>query len=258
MRGARGLKHRLHNKHMRRVSVLVAALALAVLLVAYAWWRCARTHVLDARGLTDDEVDRLYAVLGAWDRACEARGLRYWIIAGTLLGAARHGGLIPWDDDADVGVPADEFARVASDPAFRSELDAAGLALREGDLSFKVSLKAADFPSLDVFPMSASGEGGPWRYAHPKAAALWPKEWIERDELGSLDVVQFGPLRLPAPAQPLSVLRRAYGPRVMTHARLMWDHVHNAYHLDPFERPLPPGGVPARLPRPDYARWLAA
>ena len=36
------------------------------------------------------------------DRICKKRGIKYNIIAGTLLGAIRHGGYIPWDDDADV------------------------------------------------------------------------------------------------------------------------------------------------------------
>jgi len=35
------------------------------------------------------------------------KGFKYWLEAGTLLGIFRDGDLIPWDYDADIGIPAD-------------------------------------------------------------------------------------------------------------------------------------------------------
>ena len=55
------------------------------------------------------------------DLICALHGIRYQIIAGTMLGAVRNGGFIPWDDDADVALLRPEYERFRE--ACRASLD---------------------------------------------------------------------------------------------------------------------------------------
>ena len=45
------------------------------------------------------------------DEFCRQQGLRYYLVGGTLLGAIRHKGFIPWDDDVDIMIPAEQIER---------------------------------------------------------------------------------------------------------------------------------------------------
>lgn len=53
----------------------------------------------------------LLEILKAVDRFCTEQGLRYSMAYGTLLGAVRHKGFIPWDDDIDLLMPRPDFER---------------------------------------------------------------------------------------------------------------------------------------------------
>ena len=53
-------------------------------------------------------------ILKVFDKICKDHGLRYSLYAGTLLGAVRHGGFIPWDDDLDVCMPRYDYDRFIS------------------------------------------------------------------------------------------------------------------------------------------------
>jgi lipopolysaccharide cholinephosphotransferase len=63
-----------------------------------------------------DEVKILQLdILSALDRFCREKGIQYFIIDGTLLGAVRHKGYIPWDDDIDVGLVRSEYNRLMAE-----------------------------------------------------------------------------------------------------------------------------------------------
>ena len=72
---------------------------------------------LDTETICDFEVPskmkRIWNVelnnLVVFQNICQKYGLTYYAVAGTLLGAIRHKGFIPWDDDIDVGMPRRDY-----------------------------------------------------------------------------------------------------------------------------------------------------
>ena len=64
------------------------------------------------RFLTDDEVKQCQLrMLDIMDEFCAAHDLTYWIAYGSLIGAVRHQGFIPWDDDLDLAMPLGSYLR---------------------------------------------------------------------------------------------------------------------------------------------------
>ncbi len=111
-------------------------------------------------------------ILQMFKHLCESNHLRFYITAGTLLGAVRHNGFIPWDDDIDVCMPRKDYdkfkaickTQLSSDfylqdsfteenfPCFFSKIRKFGTEVSEPYLD---NIDIRKGISIDVFPLDA-------------------------------------------------------------------------------------------------------
>lgn len=83
---------------------------------------------LDAKKLRKVQLTEL-EILIEIDRICRKNGIDYTLDGGTMLGAVRHGGFIPWDDDADVAMLRKDYNRFYR--ACKKDLDRSRFFLQE-------------------------------------------------------------------------------------------------------------------------------
>ena len=73
--------------------------------------------------MSNTETNQVHCVLlnmlQWFHQECKNNNLRYYIIGGTMLGAVRHKGFIPWDDDIDVAMPRKDYDKLCSYGRFR-------------------------------------------------------------------------------------------------------------------------------------------
>ena len=114
---------------------------------------------------------RQLEILKEIDRICQKHHIEYWLDGGSLLGAVRHGGFIPWDDDIDIAMSVEDehrFEEVApkelpphlflqspmTDPGSKEPIvkirDLNSLYIEPGD-SFALPYAKGIF--VDIFPM---------------------------------------------------------------------------------------------------------
>lgn len=81
------------------------------------------------------------------DKTCRKNGIKYTLSDGTLLGAVRHGGFIPWDDDIDISLDRNNYAKFVS--VFDKELS------KQYTFVYDIwvrRISRKDNPGKDIFP----------------------------------------------------------------------------------------------------------
>lgn len=202
------------------------------------------THELYGHKLYNPKgIGLTYQMLDIADRIFTEHDIQYWGHGGTILGAIRHGGHIPWDDDEDVCVG--ENYDLLNSKEVRGKLAAAGLRLCKTWFGYKLcpiktpiygknikepGSEAYCWPFIDIFQMQKD-EKNVYRLVSKKALSYWENtDYFPSEELGNMKKGKLGPITVPIPENHLPFLERSYTAQWATHGKMGYDVFNTRYH----------------------------
>jgi hypothetical protein len=155
-------------------------------------------------------------------RVLETFEIRYWLEGGSLLGAVRHGDIIPWDSDVDIGVHEDDlskmsiFADCKSGKAVKDEHDFVWEAAREEGF-FRVHFSRNNRLHVDIFPfreVNGTMTKDSWMDSHPQDRPF-PAHFLKPTER-----MIFAGVHVFVPNHARDFLELKFGPGVINDPRL--------------------------------------
>jgi hypothetical protein len=161
---------------------------------------CCKGHVLQI--LTD--LDALF----------RKHGITWWMDYGTLLGARRHGSMIPWDKDGDIGVLGSDWDKIWRVIDELEQYDIVKKERRAGMYaagnSIKVRLSTWNHTNVDIFPWYEREDGTMYRHNYVAIDQHKGREF-HKSRLYPLIRMEYDGHQFPAPADTDWLLEHRYG-----------------------------------------------
>lgn len=190
---------------MRKILIL---LILLIIIATYIVFKISKIP----KPLTQPQINELYRVMAQADKILSMHGIEYSISCGTLLGAVRNRGLIPWDNDIDLIIAEKDQEKIIN---LKNVFDQNCIDVVYKDHIWRLSSKNMSNVYIDLFPYT---EISPGKFDHTDKhnRSRFSKEYLYYDDLFPIKrEYQFGPLLLPGPNQGIKFLERMYGKKWM-------------------------------------------
>ena len=169
-------------------------------------------------------LDGLYDLLRCVTTLAHEHQITMFAVGGTLLSAIRHGALMPWDDDLDMGYMIEEHGRISG---LRLKLFMHGYHLFEGQGWFIIQHILLPTISMDVYAFSQQGHR--YRFASPVLRQLYPNEWLPTKHLTQSRICG---LPVNVPQNPKRYLQRVYSKNVLHEVRgIVSTNIHKFRYL---------------------------